>query len=226
MALGFISVDQLVGQHEVDDRFDVHRGTKVLVVTSAKSSSDTVVGVEHRRDSVESEPIKSIFLHPEETVAQQEAKHFVVTIVEKTRVPKFVSTLGAFVEVKVVGTVEHVETVKDVFACVRVDNVQQYCDAQRVGDVDKLLEVFRVPVSTAGSEEVGDLITERCVVSVFLNGHKLDGVVAELFNTWRTFLVNSLNWPTRASGVAIPTCASYTLILVGLGGLGKRIEYR
>lgn len=45
------------------------------------------MGVQHTGDSIESETIKTVLLHPEAQVAEKEAQHFMVAIVEQSAVP-------------------------------------------------------------------------------------------------------------------------------------------
>lgn len=45
------------------------------------------MGVQHTGDSVESEAIKTVLLHPEAQVAEKEAQHLMVAIVKQPAVP-------------------------------------------------------------------------------------------------------------------------------------------
>jgi len=80
----------------------------------------------------------------------------------------------------VVATVEHVDSVKDVFACVRVDNVEKDCDSHSVGSIDEFHKLLGCSISARSSKERSDLISERSVVGMFLDSHKLDYVVSKL----------------------------------------------
>lgn len=103
-----------------------------------------------------------------------------VPIVEESGIPQFVSTPSPLMEIKVVATVEHVNSVKDVFACVRMDNVKKDCDSHSVSSIDELHKLFGCSISARSSKERSDLISERSIVSVFLDSHKLDYVVSKL----------------------------------------------
>lgn len=69
-----------------------------------------MVLVHHARHTVEPEAIKVILVHPKAKVGQEETLDFRMTIVEETRVPKIVPAAATFVEVQVVGPVEHVQS--------------------------------------------------------------------------------------------------------------------
>lgn len=72
--------------HEVDDALEINLVAKVLVVASREASPDAVVNVHHACDSVKSEPVELIFLHPEPEVRKQESEDFVMTVVEEAAV--------------------------------------------------------------------------------------------------------------------------------------------
>ena len=48
-------------------------------------------------------------------------------VIEKTAIPELVAALAAFMKVEVVSAVEFVQAVQNVFAGVRVDDVEEYC---------------------------------------------------------------------------------------------------
>ncbi|KAI3492991.1 hypothetical protein L1887_42366 [Cichorium endivia] len=218
--VGVVLVDHVVGEHEVGDGLDVDGRAKVLVVAAAESGADAVVRVEHGGDAVEAETIESVLLHPEEAVAEQEAQHLVVAIVEQARVPELVPALGALVEVEVVGAVKHVEAVEHILARVRVDNVEEYGDTHGMRNVDELLEVLGVAVPAAGGKEVGDLVAKRGVVGVLLDGHELDGVVAELLDTRQDVLCEFFELADARLGSGDADVCLVDLDVIGLGRLG------
>lgn len=109
-------VKHVVGNHQVCDSLGIDTISKVLVVVAREAESNTVVSVHHARHSVESETIKSVLLNEEPKVAQQEPHHLIAAIVEQTRIPQLMATLGALMEVLVVASVKLVETIKNVLA--------------------------------------------------------------------------------------------------------------
>jgi hypothetical protein len=50
-------------------------------------------------------------------------------------VPQLMSSLGSLVKITVVGTVEHVQAIKDILACMRVNDVQKNSDPEAVSGV-------------------------------------------------------------------------------------------
>lgn len=142
-----------------------------------------MVSVEHARHTVEPEAVKVVLVHPESEVAQQEAHDFMMTIVEQSAVPELMSSLWALVEVLMVSSIKLIQTIEHVLGSMTVNNIQQDNKAQAVSSVYQLLEVLRRSVSTAGSEEVVDLVAKTGVVRMFHDGHKLDGIVSQVFDT-------------------------------------------
>jgi hypothetical protein len=131
------------------------------MIPSGESGPDTVMKIHHTRHTVKPEPVKLILFHPEPQIAQQEAQNFMVAVVEQSTVPKFVTAFATFMEVLVVSAIKLVQTVKDVFAGMRMNNIEQNGEAHSVGSVNEFFEVFRSAVAGAGSEEARHLISER-----------------------------------------------------------------
>lgn len=138
--------------------------------------------VKHTRHTVKAESIKLILLHIETQVAQKETQNFIAAIVKQPRVPKLMASLLALVEIEVICAVKLVETVLDILAGVRVDNVQEHLDAHSVGSVNELHQVLWRTITTRHGEKVGDLVSKGRIVGVLLDGHELDGIVSELLD--------------------------------------------
>ena len=68
-----------------------------------------MVPVNHAGDTVETETVKMVFLHPELAVGQQETDHFIFPIIKTPRAPCRMVSLRAMVEVQVVPSVEKAE---------------------------------------------------------------------------------------------------------------------
>lgn len=79
------------------------------------SRSYTMVYIKHTCDSVETEAIEAVFFHPETKVAQKEAQDLVVAVVEQPTVPQVMSALSSFMEIKVVCSIKHVQSIIDIF---------------------------------------------------------------------------------------------------------------
>ena len=147
-------------KHEVNDTLEIHLFPKVLVVPAREACPNAVVDIHHARHSVKAEAVKAILLHVETEVGQEEAQDFVVAVIEEPAVPELMTSLAAFVEVKVIGAVEEVQTVENVLARVRVNDVEEDSDPHRVRDVDELLEVLGVAIAGTGGEETRHLVPE------------------------------------------------------------------
>ena len=70
-----------------------------------------------------------------------------MSIVEEPTVPQFVTAFATLVEVQVVGAVKVVESVQNVFAGVRMDNIQENGEAHAMGSVNELFELLWSTVS-------------------------------------------------------------------------------
>lgn len=141
-----------------------------------------MVDVKHAGDSVKSESIKLILIHPETQVAQQEPHHLMVAIVEESAVPLIMATLTTAVEVLVIGAIKLVETIEHVLGCMAVDDIKEYNNAHAVRSVNELLEILGRAISAARREEVVDLVSKTGVVGVLHDSHQLDHVVAKILD--------------------------------------------
>jgi hypothetical protein len=68
------------------------------------------MSIHHAGDAVKPEAIKHVDIHVVAEIRQEEAEHFVTAIVEQSRIPEFVTTSGTLVEIKVIGSVKHVDS--------------------------------------------------------------------------------------------------------------------
>ena len=62
-------------------------------------------------------------------------------------------------------------------------DIHHHCNAQAMRLVYQSLELLRSAETRAEGEKIRDLIAERPVIGMFLQGHKLQGVVAQLMDT-------------------------------------------
>jgi hypothetical protein len=139
-------MEQLIGEHQVHDALLVDGGSKVLVIAAREACTDAVMSIHHARDAVEAEAIKLVFVHPESEVGEQESKDLVTAIVEETAVPEFMTAFGALVEIAMIGTIKHVQSVEDVLAGMGMNDVEQDGNAHAVCGVDEFHELFGCPL--------------------------------------------------------------------------------
>lgn len=135
-------MQHVVGKHEIDNSLLIHPFAKVLLIVAREAKADTVVDIHHGGDTIEAKAIKLVFLHIESQVAHQEPHGLIAPIVEQSRVPELVATLGTGMEVLVVASIKVVESIEDIFAGVRVHNIEQDGDAESMGLVDQFLELL------------------------------------------------------------------------------------
>jgi hypothetical protein len=81
-----------------------------------------------------------------------------------------------FVEVQVVTAVEEIQAIENVFAGMRVDNIQKDHKTKTMGCVYQLFEIFRDSITRTGSKKVGDLISERWIArSIYVSDEMEEG---------------------------------------------------
>lgn len=141
-----------------------------------------MVGVEHTGDTVETESIKLVLLHPETKIAQEEPEHFMVSIVEQTTIPLVVTALTTLMEVQVISAIELIDTIRNILRSMAVHHIKQNNQAHAMRSINELLQILRGPIATASSKEVVHLVTETGVVRMLHNGHQLDSIVAQTLN--------------------------------------------
>lgn len=105
-----------------------------------------------------------------------------VTIIEQSRVPQFVSSLSTLMEIEMITTIEHVQPIFCILASVGVNDIEQDYNSHSVSSVDQVHQLLRSAISAGNSKEGGDLVSERSIVCVFLDGHQLNDVVSKLLD--------------------------------------------
>jgi len=66
-----------------------------------------------------------------------------------------------FVEVKVIGAVKDIQAIQNVFAGMRMNDIEQNHKSKSMCCVYQLFEIFRDAKARTGSEKIGDLISKR-----------------------------------------------------------------
>jgi hypothetical protein len=70
------------------------------------------------------------------------------------------ATFATFVEVLVVRPVKEIQTIQNVLASMRVDDIKKHHKTESMCCVYQFLEILRDAIARAGSEKVGNLITK------------------------------------------------------------------
>ena len=89
------------------------------------------------------------------------------------------------VRVQAVASVKAADTLPFVLHGVGVDDVEDDGDAHAVGRVEELHQLLGGAEAERRREEVGNLVAERPIVRVLLDGHKLYRIVTQSFNPWQ-----------------------------------------
>ena len=69
-----------------------------------------------------------------------------------------------------------------------MDDIDNDLDAHAVSLVNQVLELFRSALARGDGEEAGDVVAETGVVSVLLDSHELDHIVAGLLDSRQDFV--------------------------------------
>jgi hypothetical protein len=89
------------------------------------------------------------------------------SIIEETRVPQLMTAFTTFVEVKMIGSIEKIDSIENVFACVRVDNVEQDGKAHSMRSIYQLFEVLGISITRRGSKKGGDLVAKSLMKAIY-----------------------------------------------------------
>ena len=74
-------MDHLVGERQVRKGVAVHGAVEVHRIVGERRA-ESMMGVEHRGDAVEAEPVEVVFIEPETAVGEKEMKHLHLPVVE------------------------------------------------------------------------------------------------------------------------------------------------
>ena len=121
-----------------------------------------------------------ILLHPELAVGQEEIFGLILSVIEAAGAPCRMMSLPAVVEIKCLLTIEESQSFSFIVNGMRMHDIHDYRYTESMCVIHKGLELFRSTETGAECEEVGHLIAEGTVVRMFLKGHYLKGVVAEI----------------------------------------------
>jgi hypothetical protein len=112
------------------------------MISTGEACTDAMMGVHHAGNSIEAEAVKLVLLHPKPQVTHQKAQDFMMAIVKQATVPELVAAFGSLMEILVVASIELVNTIEDVLACMRVNHIQKHCNSQSMCGINELLELL------------------------------------------------------------------------------------
>jgi len=92
-------------------------------VIAGESGSDSMMMIKHWSDSIESKSIETKFVNPPTKIWKQKSKNFPMTIIKKTAAPCSVMTSTATMKITRIWTVEFIQTICNVWGCMRMDNI-------------------------------------------------------------------------------------------------------
>jgi hypothetical protein len=136
------------------------------MISAREPRPNSMMNIHHARNTIESEAIKLILLHIKPEVAQQKPQHLMRCIVKKPAVPEVMPTLATLVKVEMVRAIKLVQTIKYVFAGVRMDDIEEDSQTYAMCGVNQFLEFLGSSVSGTCGEEVGNLIPESCAIEI------------------------------------------------------------
>lgn len=87
------------------------------------------------------------------------------------------------VEEAAVRAIELIQSVLNIFASMRVYNVQQYVETKAMRLINAFFQFIGVAVAAGSGIKTSDLISETGVVGMLHDGHQLNGIVPLAHNT-------------------------------------------
>mmetsp|Transcript_13740 Transcript_13740/g.31730 ORF Transcript_13740/g.31730 Transcript_13740/m.31730 type:complete len:415 (+) Transcript_13740:249-1493(+) len=133
-------VDHVVGEHQVDASVHVGVKAEVLAISVNEAAANAVMFVEDGGHTVEAKAIELVLFQPPTQVGKKKSQNLISPIVEDSRVPQGVVSLGPLVEVLVGSSVELVDPIDDILGSVRMNNIKKNRDSHAVSSVDEALE--------------------------------------------------------------------------------------
>ena len=89
------------------------------------------------------------------------------------------------VEILMTRAIEIVEALGRVFDRVRVNDVEQYRDADTMRGVDEMFQIIGRPKARTWRKKRRNMITKRPVIRMLLHRHELHGVVSRGLDAWQ-----------------------------------------
>ena len=139
-----------------------------------------MVPVKHAGDTVETETVDVIFLHPVLAVREKEVLCLILSIVEAARAPCRMPSLPAGIEIEVLLTIEHSKSLRLIVYRMRMNDIHHDRDSESVSIINKGLEFLRRTETRTQCIEVRHLVTERAVIRMLLKSHYLKSIITEL----------------------------------------------
>ena len=172
-------MDEDVREGEICDGIVVDTLVEIWFISDERLLQ-TVVPVKHAGDSVETESVDMVFLHPVLAVGEKEVFCLILSVVEAARTPCRMAPLPSVVEVEGLLSVEVSEAFGFIVDRMRMNYVHDHGDAEAMSLVHKSLELLRSTEARAEGEEVRHLIAERTIVRMLLESHYLERVISEV----------------------------------------------
>ena len=175
-------MDKEVGKRQVADGVVVLMSVKVVAVV-AECLSQAMAVIEHRGYAVKAESVKAELLHPVLAVGEQEMYHVVLAVIEAEAVPSRMFVAFAGIEILVGVASQIAESLHLVLHSVAVYDIHNNGNAVLVCLIDKGLQFLGRSEAAGSSEEAADMIAERSVIRMLLNGHNLNAVISVCLDT-------------------------------------------
>ena len=134
-------MDEVVGQGKV--AYGIAILIEVVVVAIATEGlTEAVAAVEHRGDTIETETVELILLHPEAAVGEQEGYDIILRVVEAERIPSGMLATITRIEVLVGVASKVAQALELVLHGVRLHHIHNHCNAVGVSLIDELLQLL------------------------------------------------------------------------------------
>src|ERR1700734_527615 len=105
------------------------------------SRSNAMMSIYHASNTVKTESVKLIFIHPEPQITQKKSQNLVICIVEESAIPQLVSAFATFVEIQMICAVKLVQAIENILRCMAVNDIEKHHNTKTMGCVNELFQV-------------------------------------------------------------------------------------
>ena len=200
-------LDQRGGQLQISHGVQVHGRPEVRAQIPERLVAP--VEIQHGRHAVKAEPVKAELLQPPADIGQQELNHLVPPIVKAAGIPVRMMAALPGQEIHASGTVKIIQTFRLILHGMGMHHIQQHGDVQAVRLVNQVLQILRRAETGGRSEKGGNVIAEGAIIGMLLDGHQLDGIVAQFGNAGENFI---RKLPVRMHALLFPAHAHMRLV--------------
>ncbi len=143
-----------------------------------------MVVIQHARHTVKAETVEAVFIKPEFAVGEQKMQYFVLVVIKAQGIPCHMFTAGSVVEILIGSSVKTGKSLQLIFDGMGMHDVHDHRYPFSMGFIDQHFQFLRRAKTGGNRKEIGDVVSERSVIGVFLYSHELDRIVTSFRDAW------------------------------------------